>query len=223
MTSKSLSRVTLQTLENYRTAASQGVVAYRLGGHRLVRVVNGTLKNTVYPRTAKIAPRATDRLDEVRGSVSGYVVKGIDQIARNTEKVIDLGSDTAAQQVTKLARFADGIDNEVVSNGLHTAARLTMPGAQVALALSSKVAERATALAEAAAGRPVQKAVRKAAAGAKRRAAPVTRKVKTTTTSMTQAANRRAKQVAKAAKAPVATARKTARTAKKVVADAVAA
>ena len=78
MTAQTLSRVTLQTLENYRTAATQAVVAYRLGGHRLVGAVNGALKNGVYPRTAKMAPRATERLNEVRGSVSKIVVKGIE-------------------------------------------------------------------------------------------------------------------------------------------------
>ena len=219
MTTQTLSRVTLQTLENYRTAASEGVVAYRLGGHRLVRVVNGALEHNVYPRTAKIAPRATDRLNEFRGNVSKLVVKGIDQVARNTEKAIEVSSSTAAAQVTKLATFADGIDNEIVANGLQTAARLTMPGAKVALALSSKVAEGAHALADAAGARPVRKAVRTAAAGAKRQAAPVTRKARTGA----KATSRRVAQVAKSVKAPAAKAQRAARTAKKRVAKAVAA
>jgi len=68
MSTRSLSSVTLQTLKNYSTAASRSVLAYRLGGHRLVRVVNGTLQNRVYPQTAKLAPRATDRMDEVRAT-----------------------------------------------------------------------------------------------------------------------------------------------------------
>ena len=70
MSTQTLSHVTLETLENYRAAATQAVVAYRLGGHRLVGAINGALEARVYPRTAKVSARATDRLNEVCGNVS---------------------------------------------------------------------------------------------------------------------------------------------------------
>ena len=216
MNNPSLSRVTLQSLENYRTAATQAVVATRLGGHRLVGAVNGALKNSVYPRTAKLAPRATDRMNQVRGNVSEVVVKGIDQVAQSAEKAIELSSTTAAAQVSKLAKFAAGVNNQIVANGLQAAARLTMPGAKAALALSSQVAKGATALADAAGARPVRQAVRKAAAGSSRKLAPVARNAKATV----KTAGRR---VAKTMQAPVARAQSAARTAKKAVARAAAA
>jgi hypothetical protein len=216
MSTQTLSNLTLQTLENYRTAATQAVVAYQLGSHRLVGVVNGALENGIYPRTARLAPRVTGRMDQVRGNVTEIVVKGIDQVAARTEKAIELGSTTAAAQVTRVAEFAAGIDNQTVANGLQAVARLTMPGAKVALAVSGKLAEGAHALADAAGARAVRRAARKAAAGAKRKAAPVARKAKAT-------AKTAARRVAKAAQAPMAKARRTARTAKKAVAEAVAA
>jgi hypothetical protein len=178
MTAQSLRRVTLKTLENYHVAAAQAVAAYRSGGHRLIGAVNGALKHSVYPRTAKLAPRATDRMDEVRGSFSQIVVKGIDQVAEGTQKAIEFGSTAAAAQVTRLAQFAAGVDNPTVAQGLQAAARLTMPGAKVALVVSVKVAEGAHALADAAGVRPVRKAVRQAAAGARRQASPAARRVK---------------------------------------------
>ena len=208
MTTQTLSRVTLQSLENYRAAATQAVAAYRSGGHRLVGALNGALKNSVYPRTARLAAGATDRMNAVRGNVTEIVVKGIDQVARRAGQAIELGSTTAAAQVTKVARFAAGIDNEIVANGLQVAARLTLPGAKVALAVSSRAVEGANALADAAGARPVRQAVRKAAAGAKRKVAPVARK--------TRAA-------VKTARAPVARAQRGARNAKKAVVRAVTA
>ena len=216
MNNPSLSRVTLQSLENYRTAATQAVVATRLGGHRLVGAVNGALKNSVYPRTAKLAPRATDRMNQVRGNVSEVVVKGIDQVAQSAEKAIELSSTTAAAQLSKVAKFAAGVNNQIVANGLQAAARLTMPGAKAALALSSQVAKGATALADAAGARPVRQAVRKAAAGSSRKLAPVARNAKATV----KTAGRR---VAKTMQAPVARAQSATRTAKKAVARATAA
>jgi hypothetical protein len=237
MNTQSLSRVTLQTLENYRTAATQAVVAYRLGSQRLVSVVNGALENTVYPRTAKLVPRATDRMNDVRGNVSDIVVRGIDQVAARTEKAIDLGADTAVAQLTKVADFAAGIDNAYVAGGLQTAARLTMPGAKVALVVSGKVVDGAQALAQAAAGQPVKAAARKAGARVQRAARPLVRKpravkapaapiAKATTRRISKKATRAASQTAtktvKAVEAEVAKAPRRARTARKAAAEVVA-
>ena len=220
MTTQTLSRVTLQTVENYRTAATQAVVAYRLGGHRLVGVLNGALKKSVYPRTAKLAPRVTHHMNEVRGNVSKIVVKGIDRVAERTEHVIESTSTTAAAQVNKMASFAAKVDNEVVADGLQVAARLTMPGAKVALALSGRLARRANALADAAgASAAVRTTARKPAARAKGKAAPVARKAK----AAVKTATKRLTKVARTAPAPVAKARRAPRAAKKAVVEAVAA
>lgn len=212
MSTPTLSRITLETIENYQAAATQGVAAYRLGGHRLMHAVNGVLHDDVYAPTTKFVPRTLDRLNDLRGRFSRVVYKGIDQMARNTEKAIELTSTTAAAQVSKLAKMADGIDNEIVATGLHTVVRLTMPGAKVALALSGKVAEGAQALADAAGGRemPAAKAVRKAVAGVKRQAAPATRKARATA----QATGRRVAKAVEAVKAPAAKVRRAARSAK---------
>jgi hypothetical protein len=164
MTHQYLSHVTLETLENYRNAATQGVLAYRSGSRRLIGAVNGALEQRVYPRTAKLAPRATKFMNDVRGNVSQIVIKGLEQTAARAATAIEFGANTAGTQVNKLAQFAAAVDSPVVSNGLQTVARLTMPGAKVALAISGKVAAGAVALADAAGARPVRRAVRKAAA-----------------------------------------------------------
>ena len=213
--------VTLQSLENYRTAATQAVVAYRAGSHRLVGAVNGTLKNTVYPRTAKLAPAATDRADSVRGNLSEIVVKGIDQVAERAAQVIAFSASTAAEQLGKAAKFAAGIHNPIVANGLQTAARMTMPGAQAALAVSTQVVKGANALVDMTGAQPVRTAARKVKAKATRttparKAAPVAREVKAAVKSVKRT-------VAKAAKAPVVQAERAVRSAKKAVTKAAAA
>jgi len=232
MTTQTLSHLTLQTVDNYRAAANQAVVAYRLGSHRLVNVLNAALENSVYPRTAKLAPKATRRMDGVREDVSEVVVKGIDQVAERTEQAIEMSASAAAAQVKKVARFAAGVDNDIVASGLQAAARLSMPGAKVALAVSGKVAEGAGALADAAGARPVRKAVRSVASKAapkvarkarvqvkpvQRQAAPVARRTKRAV----NVASKRVAAVAKASVAPTAApVRRAKRAAKKVVAAA---
>lgn len=167
MTHPYLSHVTLETLENYRNAATQGVLAYRAGSRRLIGAVNGALEQRVYPRTAKLAPRATEFMNDVRGNVSQIVIKGLEQTTARAATAIESGANTAGTQVNKLARFASKVNNPAVANGLQAAARLTMPGAKVALAISGKVAAGAIALADAAGVRPVRRAAKPVAQAAK--------------------------------------------------------
>jgi hypothetical protein len=178
MTQQTLSRVTLQNIENVRTAATQTVAASRIGGRRMVGAINVALKDGVYPQTARLAPNATDRMDQIRGNISDAVVKGIDQIAKGADKFIQFGSAGVARQVTKVARFTSDIDNEIVANGLQAAARLAMPGAQVALLVSGKVSQGTAALARAAGARPARKAV----AGSSRKPVSTARRSGATTT-----------------------------------------
>jgi hypothetical protein len=194
-----LSHVTLETLENYRTAAARSVVALRSGGHRLIGAVNGALKNSVYPRTAKVAPRATEFVNGVRGNVTQIVTKGLDQSAARATTAIEFGARTAGTQLNKLARLAAKVENPVVANGLQTAARLTMPGAKVALALSGKLADGANVLADAAGARPLRRAVRKTATRTQRvvqrvRKAPLAKQVRSAGRAAKKAVVARAKR-----------------------------
>lgn len=225
MNQQTLSHVTLQTLTNCRTAANQAVAAYRLGSHRLVGALNRTLEHSVYPRTARLAPQATRRLDGVRGNVSDVVVKGIDQFAERTGQAIELGSSAAATQVHNVARLAAEVENDIVASGLQAAARLTLPGAKVALVVSGKVADGATALANAAGARPVRKATKAAKAARKSAGATVGQTAGSTASkTVRQTATkvqRQAAPVARRARSAVAVAsQRVARAAKKAVAPA---
>jgi hypothetical protein len=197
--------VTLETLENYRVAATRAVAAYRHGGHRLVQAVDSAFKTAVRPRLATLAPRAVPPVNRVRDSLTVLANKGIDQVATRTDQAIDQGSAKTAAQISKVAEFAAGLHNPMVASGLDTMARLSLPGAKAALRVSGKVADGADALVRAAGGRPAaKKAVRKSAATAKRRVLAVKAKPKAVAkpTAVKKAAPRAAKRVvAKAGRA----------------------
>ena len=173
MTQQTLSTVTLATIENYRHAASLAVMAYRTGSNRLIDAVNSSIDTTVYSRTEKVAPQLTAKLAQVRGGLTDIMVKGIDSVSTGSDKAIEASSTTATQGVAKVAKFAAGIDNRVVVNGIDAVVRLSMPGAQMAQTLSAKVVDGADTLSRVAAGKKTQparavKAVKKAAVAAKR-------------------------------------------------------
>jgi hypothetical protein len=181
MTTQTLAHVTLETLDNYHLAATQAVAAYRAGSERLVRVMSDAVELQVVPRAAKLAPKAAERMDVLRSNVSTIVVKGLDQVVEGAEFALGRGHEIASAQLNKAAEFTAGVENATVSNGLDAAARLSLPLAKLALTVSGKVAEGATALAGAAGATALgemKKTARRAMTSAKRRAAPAVRQAK---------------------------------------------
>ncbi len=188
MTIQNLSTVTLETIENYRHAATLAVVAYRTGSNRLIEAVNDSLEANVYSRTGRVAPQLTNKLIQVRGGLTGIIVKGIGEASTRTEKAIEASSNVATKGVTQAAEFAAGIENRVAANGIEAVARLSMPGAKAALAVSAKVAEGVDTLSRVAAGKKVKAArvVKTAKRPAVRARRSVARKVATTKTVATR-------------------------------------
>jgi len=106
-------------------------------------------------------------------------VKGLDAVSAGTERAIVMSANSLSSQVKRIAKLANGVDNRVVARGLQAAARISLPGAKVALTLSERVAAGADKLAQVAAGPRKAKAsaatkAKTAAAqrGAKLKAAP---------------------------------------------------
>ncbi len=201
MKTPSLSKVTLQTIENYRHAAALAVDAYRAGSLRLIDAVNEGLDKNVYSRAEKVAPQIAKPMKQYRSGLTDIIVKGVDGVSTGTEKVIEVSSSTAVKGVEQVADFAAGIDNSMVVSSLEAAVRLSMPGAKAALAVSAKVAEGAGKLSRVAAGKPVK--VARAARAAKK---PVVRAKRAV--------------VRKATTTKAAVPRKAASVPRKVVADA---
>lgn len=186
MSTQTLSRVTMETMANYRAAASQMVAASAAGSRGLVRVMDSTVRNQVVPKASKLAPQAGERIDSVRGDVNRIVEQSIEQLAARAEQTISRGSDIATSQVSKWTDLAADVGNAYVAQGLDAAARLTLPAAQLALVVSGKLAQGATQLADVAGAHPVAKPVRRAARKAatsvkkavKQAAAPVKKAVR---------------------------------------------
>ncbi len=79
-------------------------------------------------------------------------VKGLDAVSAGTERAIVMSANSLSSQVKRIAKLANGVDNRVVARGLQAAARISLPGAKVALTLSERVAAGADKLAQVAAG-----------------------------------------------------------------------
>ncbi len=200
MSTQDLSRITIETMANYRTAASEVVAATGAGSRRLVRLVDGTVQQQVLPRATRVAPRSAERLDAVRGRLSQWAEQGIDVAQQSAEAGITRTSEFAITQLGKLAERAAEVQTQAISNGLDAAASFSLPAANLGLMLSGKLAEGATQLADVAGAHPVKKAVKKVT----RKAGKATAKAgKQLSKQASTAARRTRKAVAPVVDAPV--------------------
>lgn len=185
MNKQTLSSTALQTIDNYARAASLTVKATRVGSSRLLDGVNSGLETQLYSRSVKVAPNLTEALTQLRDSLSEIIDGGVGKLSNGSERAIKAGTAKARVGVARVAGFSAQVKNPLLARSLSTAARLSMPGARAALAVSAGVVEGAGRLSvlagvpstQAKAKRVVAKtvksadAVKKTAVGAKRQLA----------------------------------------------------
>jgi hypothetical protein len=140
MTQATLRAVTLKTIANYAQAAERAVDAYRVSGHRLISAVQRGVDQATTASADQMMPRVTKAVRKASQQASGLVGKGVDTVSRGTERVIERSTDTVSAQLERVADMAEGLDNKLVASTLQATVRVTMPGAQAALALSERVA-----------------------------------------------------------------------------------
>jgi hypothetical protein len=198
MRNPTLTRVTLNTVEHCRIAAKQFVLAYRLGSQRVIGKLDGALANTA------VSPRIA--------GLTGWVAKGVEQVAERSTQAIDFGAHTAAAQVSKAAKLVKGVDNEMLANGLQTASRLSLPTALALLAVAGKAVAGADSLVKAV--QPAKRAVRPTRPAVKAAVKPAAKPA-------AKAAAKPVKVAAKPASKPAVKAKPVRPVAKKVAAAAV--
>ena len=190
MTPSTLRAVTLKTVANYAQAAERAVVAYRVGGQRLIAAVQRGVDLAAQSGPERLA----GALRRAGGNVSDLAGKGLDVVSTRTERAIEIGTTGVTSQLSRVADLADGVSNDLVANGLQAAARISLPGAQVALALSERVVATAGKLP----GTPVVQAaakVRSTVARVRPAAKPQAATVAKTTTARVAKASAKAKAV----------------------------
>jgi hypothetical protein len=200
MTQATLRRVTLQTVANYSQAAERAVGAYRAGGHRLIAAMQAGVDRIASQGADVVVPRLAAAVRKASHRVGAFAVKRLDAVTTRTERAIEAGKAGVTAQVTRVATLAEGVDNRALATGLQTAVRLSLPGAQVALKVSERVAANADKMLDTIAAAKPAKAMRRAAKPA------VAKKAKKAVATVKRAAR---KAVAQAAPAKAPRARRT--------------
>jgi hypothetical protein len=144
----SLRAVTLQTVANYRHAAERTLGASRHTGERLIAVVRASVERAARAGAEPYVPAFAAALRRAGDNLGSLAGQGLAAVSERTSRAIAAGADGVVTQVERVAGLVDGVDSKVVASGLQAAVRVSLPGAQVALALSERVASGADKLAD---------------------------------------------------------------------------
>jgi hypothetical protein len=144
----SLRAVTLQTVANYRHAAERTLGASHHTGERLIAVVRASVERAARAGAEPYVPAFAAALRRAGDNLGSLAGQGLAAVSERTSRAIAAGADGVVTQVERVAGLVDGVDSKVVASGLQAAVRVSLPGAQVALALSERVASGADKLAD---------------------------------------------------------------------------
>lgn len=203
-THTTLRAVTLKTVANYRHAAERTLRAYRSGSQRLIAVVRDGMDQAAQRGAEPYVPALAAALRRAGDNLGNMAHQGLDAVSERTSRAITVGADGVTSQVKRVADLAAGVDNKVVATGLQAAARASMPGAKVALAVSERVASGADKLADVAAGAQARKAAKTAGKRVRTAKAEATDVVAAVTAQAKTAVRRSKAQATKAADAAAA-------------------
>jgi hypothetical protein len=156
MTQQTLSTVALESFENAAQAATTAIGAYRAGWHRVIKAVSKDMATRGARRVEPYLPRLASAMRQGSAQGGELAVKGIDAMCDCTQRLFAGTSAGVASQVRRASKLASGIESRWLTSGLATASRISMPGAEAALAVSRRMAGGASKLSQRARGGPAR-------------------------------------------------------------------
>ncbi len=210
----SLRTVTLQTVANYRHAAERTLGASHRTGERLIAVMRDGVERAARVGAEPYAPALAAALSRAGDNLGTMADQGLVVVSERASRAIAAGADGVVNQVERVADLIEGVDNKIVATGLQVAVRVSLPGAQVALALSERVASGADKLAEVAGATSATGRAARAAGKRMRRAKADAAEAVTTATAGARRQVRRGRAAVESATETVARAVKAPKAAK---------
>ena len=203
MSTKNLSAVATDVIESYGITAINVINAYRFGGERMIKYVDGQFETAVNRGAPLLNEQMRSNMIGSQQRVSGYYVKGLQMGAERAEAVVGTAVDLASKGVSLVAANAERLDEKSSLKALETLNRVAMPVANVFEQVVDRIEKGSEILVERVAGNhmPVKAvATRKLSSATREAAATRKRVVKATTKRVGKAVAKTATETSNAAR-----------------------
>ena len=172
MTAKNLSAVATDLIESYGNTAKNVIDAYRVGGERVVSLLEQRWDRALKQSRSELAAETAKNASAAQMVLSIYYSKGLDLATNGATHAVSGLVKALEQSVERVAANASAFEEKTGVTTLNTLATAAAPGALVLSNLVSQIEQKTAALASKIAGDDVDTAsVRRKSAFGKRRAA----------------------------------------------------
>ena len=148
MSNSNLNAVAIDVVEQYNQAGKSLVQAYRAGSQRVLRTFNDGYATVVTERLPMVDGEIKSRWNDAQGQFASAVTNGVEQVAAQTEQLIDRFAEGATNGIQQLSSAQPPFGAAVNAQAVEAVNSLNLQAAQLSLQVATQVAEGAKRLAD---------------------------------------------------------------------------
>lgn len=152
MSAKKLSTVTCHVISAYGNTAKNAIHAYRVGGERVVRLLDRRWNSAMKQSRSKLAAGVAKNATVLQQVLHNYTLKGLTVTSGGAQSVVNQVVKLADAGVHGLSVNADRFEDKTGAHVLSTLAHAALPGAVALSALASKIEQKSARMASKIAG-----------------------------------------------------------------------
>jgi len=156
MTAKNLSTVANNVIESYGNTAKNVINAYRVGGERVVGLMDQRWESAVEKAGSRLSTEIRGNALAAQKTISGYCTKGITLTTDGADVVVGKVVELAEKGVTQAAVNASRFEKATGSKALNTLALAAVPAAEAVSKVVVKLEQKSSLLAGKVAGKTVK-------------------------------------------------------------------
>ena len=153
MSTKNLSTVTTELIESYGNTARNVVSVYRLGGERMIHLMDQRWERALERTATRLKPEVRSNALAAQKKFSAFYGRGIDLATGGADALIDKAVELAAKGVQQAAANAGRFDKKTGFTTLHTVATAAAPAVDAIQNIASKLEQRSGHLVNRVAGK----------------------------------------------------------------------
>lgn len=168
MSAKNLSTVANEVIECYGNTARNVIHASRVGGERVVGLVEQNWNRALGESRSQLAAGVAQNATALQQTFCGYYRKGLTVTTNGARDAVNQVVKLAAAGVDRVAANASRFEDKTGVTALNTLAQATLPGALALCTLAARIEKSSAGLARKMAGDKVVAKARRAATTARR-------------------------------------------------------
>lgn len=155
MSTKNLSTVTTELIESYGKTVRNVVSAYRVGGERVIGLIDQRWEQALKKTGSRLKPEARGNALAAQRKLSGYYARGISLTTGGADALIDKAVELAAKGVQQASANASRFEKKTGFSTLQVVATAAVPAVDAIQKIASKFEAQSSKLVKRISGKDI--------------------------------------------------------------------